>query len=228
LAGRCPIVADSRSKATRQVIVRREGTLKLGVALLVLSMTLAACVTPSAAVPAPAPTAARAADPVAVPAPAPVAARAADPVAVPAPAPVAARAADPVAVPAPDPTAARAGDPVVVPAPAPVAAPAGHLAAAPVPAAVPQRVRDTIACTVIVSFAQSGVQGPPGAALLQRISRARRIELMYVRSLTPALHLLVLRSADPDDPDCQRALARLRLDPRVRSADIDERRQPQQ
>lgn len=84
-------------------------------------------------------------------------------------------------------------------------------------------------CTlrVIVSFAESGVRTPPDSALLQGISQAAGVQLTYVRSLTPELHVLVLRAADADDPECVRALGRLRSDPRVRSADIDARRQPQ-
>ena len=87
----------------------------------------------------------------------------------------------------------------------------------------------TARCTlrVIVSFAQGGAPTPPDASFLQELSSAARVELAYVRSLTPALHVLVLRADDADDPDCQRALGRLRSDPRVRSADIDQRRQPQ-
>lgn len=79
--------------------------------------------------------------------------------------------------------------------------------------------------SVIVSFAESGVKSPPDSTLLEDISRTARVELTYVRSLTPALHVLLLRAGD--DGDCERALGRLRSDPRVRSADIDARRQPQ-
>lgn len=80
---------------------------------------------------------------------------------------------------------------------------------------------------VIVSFAQGGAPSSPDAAFLHELSSSARVALTYVRSLTPALHVLMLRADDADDPDCQRALARLRSDPRVRSADIDQRRQPQ-
>jgi len=99
-------------------------------------------------------------------------------------------------------------------APAAPAAPSGNRAAG---------------CTlrVIVSFAPGGAPSSPDASFLRELSSAIRVELTYVRSLTPALHVLVLRADDADDPDCQRALARLRSDPRVRSADIDQRRQPQ-
>ena len=80
---------------------------------------------------------------------------------------------------------------------------------------------------IIASFSPSDAQNTPDAAFLQRLSHDTGVELTYVRSLTPALHVLVLSANDTDDPDCQRALGRLRSDPRVRSADIDQRRQPQ-
>jgi hypothetical protein len=98
--------------------------------------------------------------------------------------------------------------------PASVAAPSGNHAAR---------------CTlrVILSFAQSGTPGLPDASYLQEVASAARVELTYVRSLTPALHVFVLRADGAGDPDCQRALGRLRAEPRVRSADIDQRRQPQ-
>lgn len=89
----------------------------------------------------------------------------------------------------------------------------------PVPAAADCSLR------IIVSFAEGGVKGRPESTLLRKISRAARVELTYVRSLTPALHVLVLRAKEGSD--CERALGRLRSDPRVRSVDIDERRQPQ-
>jgi hypothetical protein len=84
-------------------------------------------------------------------------------------------------------------------------------------------------CTlrVIVSFAQGDAPAPPDAAFLQELASAARLELTYVRSLTPALHVFVLSADGADDPDCQQALGRLRSDPRVRSADTDQRRQPQ-
>ena len=80
---------------------------------------------------------------------------------------------------------------------------------------------------VIVSFAQSGTPTPPSASLLQELSSTARVELAYERSLTPALHVLVLSADDAGDPECRRALGRLRSDPRVRSVDIDQRRQRQ-
>lgn len=102
---------------------------------------------------------------------------------------------------------------------APTAAPATAS-----PAAAPTGSCGDCMLRVIVSFAESGAKSPPNSTLLQDISRAARVELTYVRSLTPALHVLVLRARD--DGDCERALGRLRSDPRVRSADIDARRQP--
>jgi hypothetical protein len=80
---------------------------------------------------------------------------------------------------------------------------------------------------VIASFAPSSVPNAPDATFLQKLSHDTGVELTYVRSLTPALHVLVLSADDADDPDCQRALGRLRSDARVRSVDIDQRRQPQ-
>jgi hypothetical protein len=80
---------------------------------------------------------------------------------------------------------------------------------------------------VIASFAPTAVPNPPDATFLQELARDTGVQLTYVRSLTSALHVLMLSADDADDPDCQRALARLRSDTRVRSADVDERRQPQ-
>ena len=113
-------------------------------------------------------------------------------------------------------TSAATATPAVTATPAPVATPA---AATPAPADCTLRI--------LVSFAESGVRTPPEPGLLQDISHTARVDLTYVRSLTPELHLFVLRAADSGDPDCERALGRLRSDPRVRSADIDARRQPQ-
>src|SRR6185312_14423822 len=80
---------------------------------------------------------------------------------------------------------------------------------------------------ILASFSPSNALNAPDAAFLQKLSHDTGVELTYVRSLTPSLHVLVLSADDADDPDCQRALGRLRSDPRVRSADIDQRRQPQ-
>ncbi len=83
----------------------------------------------------------------------------------------------------------------------------------------------TSGCTarVIVGFAQA-IQGEPDAALVKDIALAAHVNLSYVRSISPALHVFVLTSGEDSDSGCVGALARLRADSRVRSVDIDARR----
>jgi len=100
-------------------------------------------------------------------------------------------------------------------------------AARSTPAAVPDEDGADCSLRILASFSPSNALNAPDAAFLQKLSHDTGVELTYVRSLTPSLHVLVLSADDADDPDCQRALGRLRSDPRVRSADIDQRRQPQ-
>ena len=100
-------------------------------------------------------------------------------------------------------------------------------AARSAPAAVPDEDGADCSLRILASFSPSNALNAPDAAFLQKLSHDTGVELTYVRSLTPSLHVLVLSADDADDPDCQRALGRLRSDRRVRSADIDQRRQPQ-
>jgi hypothetical protein len=79
---------------------------------------------------------------------------------------------------------------------------------------------------VIVAFSQD-FQSAPDAAFVRDVARAARVELTYVRSITPALHVFTLAAANAGDPGCEQALARLRSEPRVRSVDIDARRRTQ-
>ena len=79
----------------------------------------------------------------------------------------------------------------------------------------------TCALQVIVSFAP-GVHTPPEDGLMKDLSRVSGVNLVYLRSVNPELHLFSL-SAVGDD--CGKAVERLRSDPRVRSVDVDQRRQ---
>jgi hypothetical protein len=80
---------------------------------------------------------------------------------------------------------------------------------------------------VIVAFSQD-FQNAPDEAFVKDVARAAHVELAYVRSITPALHVFILTADNGSDPTCAQALGRLRADSRVRSADIDARRQPQE
>ena len=79
---------------------------------------------------------------------------------------------------------------------------------------------------VIIAFSQD-FQSAPDPAFVRDVARAARVELTYVRSITPALHVFTLAAADGGEAGCEKALARLRSEPRVRSADIDARRKLQ-
>jgi hypothetical protein len=76
---------------------------------------------------------------------------------------------------------------------------------------------------VIVSFAQAAQnQSPPDDRLVQDLARVAGVNLLYLRSVTSELHLFSLSGVGDD---CGKAVERLRGDPRVRSVDIDQRRQ---
>jgi len=96
--------------------------------------------------------------------------------------------------------------------------------AAPAESKSPQPVRCSL--RVIVAFSQE-FSTSPDSAFLKDVERTARVGLSYIRSVTPALHVFTLTASDAGDPSCERALARLRAEPRVRSADIDARRQIQ-
>jgi hypothetical protein len=79
----------------------------------------------------------------------------------------------------------------------------------------------TCRAQVIVSFAQTA-QNPSDAPLVKDLSRVAGVTLVYLRSVTSSLHLFSLSGVGDD---CGTAVERLRGDPRVLSADIDQRRQ---
>jgi len=74
---------------------------------------------------------------------------------------------------------------------------------------------------VIVSFAQKN-QSPAEDRLVKDLARVAGVNLVYLRSVTSELHLFSLSGIGDD---CGKAVERLRGDPRVRSVDIDQRRQ---
>jgi hypothetical protein len=76
-------------------------------------------------------------------------------------------------------------------------------------------------CTIQVIVA---LDAAPDAALLADLSRVSGARLELIRTMTSNLHLLSL-DAEGDDSKCKAAMERLRGDPRVRSVDVDERRQ---
>jgi hypothetical protein len=73
----------------------------------------------------------------------------------------------------------------------------------------------------------AGLASTPDAALLEDLSRASGARLELIRDMTSGLHLLSLQAAGPDS-ECMAAIERLRGDPRVRSVDLDQRRQIQE
>ena len=99
------------------------------------------------------------------------------------------------------------------------------LLTAALPACAQQRASDrdgaATGCElpVIVAFAT-----PPDDALLAALGRAAGVRLEQAASLTTNIYSLTLR-ADGADTVCRDAVQRLRADPRVRSVDLDERRQ---
>ena len=78
---------------------------------------------------------------------------------------------------------------------------------------------------VIISFSP-GTRPMPDDNFVKDLSRAARIKLAFVSTITPNLHVFTL-SAVEVDPACHDALERLRRDPRVRSVDLDARRKAQ-
>jgi len=81
--------------------------------------------------------------------------------------------------------------------------------------------QSTCSTQVIVSLAP-GTRNPPEDDLVKDIGRKAGVNLVYLRSVTPELLVFSLTAAGDD---CDRAVGRLRSDPRVRSVDIDRRRQ---
>jgi hypothetical protein len=83
--------------------------------------------------------------------------------------------------------------------------------------------REPAGCSVQAIVA---LQGEPVPTLVAELGRASGARLELVRSLTTNLHLFSLM-APGAEADCVAAIERLRRDPRVRSVDLDQRRQIQ-
>ena len=79
----------------------------------------------------------------------------------------------------------------------------------------------TCALRVIVTL-----QSAPDDALVADLGRASGARLELVRTMTSNLHLFSL-TAPGAEAECMAAIERLRRDPRVRSVDLDQRRQIQ-
>jgi hypothetical protein len=69
-----------------------------------------------------------------------------------------------------------------------------------------------------------GLEGAPNEELISDLAESVRARLMVVETVTTNLHVLDLRAAGAD-AECSAAIERLRADPRVRSVDVDVRRQ---
>jgi hypothetical protein len=72
---------------------------------------------------------------------------------------------------------------------------------------------------VIVSLDEA-----PNDALMAGLAQTTRARLTVTGAVTSTLYVLTLRAAGAD-AECSAAIERLRADPRVRSVDIDARRQ---
>ncbi|HUQ51841.1 MAG TPA: hypothetical protein VM692_06435 [Gammaproteobacteria bacterium] len=70
------------------------------------------------------------------------------------------------------------------------------------------------------------LQGDPVPALVADLGRASGARLELVRTMTTNLHLFSVTAPGPQ-ADCLAAVERLRADARVRSVDVDQRRQAQ-
>jgi hypothetical protein len=70
------------------------------------------------------------------------------------------------------------------------------------------------------------LQQAPVPSFVADLSRASGARLELVRTMTSDIHLFSLTAPGPE-AECVAALERLRRDPRVRSVDLDQRRQIQ-
>ena len=93
------------------------------------------------------------------------------------------------------------------------------------PANLPADLVNACHTRVVITFAQSWGERP-GDDVVKEISRATNVVLVFVRAAGPGLYVFEL-DADDTDESCSLALARLRSDERVRSADFDQRRHVQ-
>jgi hypothetical protein len=65
---------------------------------------------------------------------------------------------------------------------------------------------------------------PPPDRWVQDLAAANGVQLRYLRAITPRLYVFSM-SAETATGGCDAALARLRADSRLRSAQIDQRRE---
>jgi hypothetical protein len=65
---------------------------------------------------------------------------------------------------------------------------------------------------------------PPDDSWVQALAATNGVELRYLRAITPRLYVFRM-SAAGHDAACDAAIARLRGDPHLRSAQIDQRRE---
>jgi hypothetical protein len=68
------------------------------------------------------------------------------------------------------------------------------------------------------------LQPSPNDALIADLARVSGARLELVRTMTSNLHLFTLTAVGPEQ-ECTAAIERLRLDPRVRAVDLDQRRE---
>jgi hypothetical protein len=76
---------------------------------------------------------------------------------------------------------------------------------------------------VILGLAQA-MQPPPSDQWVQALAAANGVELHFLRAITPALYLFRLKARDAAG-NCRAPLARLRKDSRLRSVDLEQRRE---
>jgi len=93
------------------------------------------------------------------------------------------------------------------------------------PATASNVPRSVAACNsgILVTFVQGTAQ-PPDHSLIQDIEQSAGVKLVFVSQISGNLDLFKL-SVPEVDPGCGSALQRLRRDTRIKSADLDARRQ---
>jgi hypothetical protein len=96
-------------------------------------------------------------------------------------------------------------------------APARHLPAGEAAPAAGCRVR------VILGLVHP-LAPPPPDRWVQELAAANGVQLRYLRAITPRLFVFSM-GAETASSGCDAALARLRTDSRLRSAEIDQRRE---
>jgi hypothetical protein len=80
------------------------------------------------------------------------------------------------------------------------------------------------ACRVRVILGLVHAIAPPPDRWVQELAAANGVQLRYLRAITPRLYVFNM-SAETATGGCDAAIARLRSDARLRSAQIDQRRE---